>query len=111
FNVQFHVDSVTPPGRANPLAFSTARTNAELILQPELPLVRINERNSYRTAIINYQRARRNLIAAEDNIASQVRFDVRQLHLFADNYKIQQKVIQSLYSQVENALELIVAPA
>jgi hypothetical protein len=47
----------------------------------------------------------------EDNIAANVRFDVRQLHLFAANYKIQQKVLESLYSQVENALEVIVAPA
>ena len=54
--------------------------------------------------------ARRNLINLEDDIAAQVRFDVRQLHLFAANYKIQQKVMESLYSQVENALEVIVAP-
>ncbi len=68
------------------------------------------ERNAYRTALINYQRARRALMNLEDNIAGQVRFDVRQLHLFAENYKIQQKVVQSLYSQVESALEVIVAP-
>src|SRR5207247_3281049 len=76
----------------------------------QLPLVRITERNNYRAALINYQRARRNLINLEDNIAAQVRFDVRQLHLFAENYKIQQKLLESLYSQVENALEVIVAP-
>ena len=111
FNVQFHMDSRTPPIGANPLAFATSRSNAELILQPELPLVRINERNAYRTAIINYQRARRNLINLEDSIAAQVRFDVRQLHLFANNYRIQKTVIRSLYFQVENALEVIVAPA
>ncbi len=66
------------------------------------PLVRVTERNTYRTAQINYERARRNLMNLEDNIAAQVRFDVRQLHLFAENYKIQKKVIESLYSQVEN---------
>src|SRR5262249_50392526 len=49
-------------------------------------------------------------MSLEDNIAAQIRFDVRQLHLFAENYKIQQKVVESLYSQVENALEVIVAP-
>ena len=30
--------------------------------------------------------------------------------MFAENYKIQQKILESLYSQVENALEVIVAP-
>jgi hypothetical protein len=111
FNVQYHMDSTTPPTGSNPLAFSTHRTNAELILNAQLPLTRMAERNAYRAALIFYQRARRNLINLEDGVAAQVRFDVRQLHLFGENYKIQQKVIQSLYSQVENALELIVAPA
>jgi outer membrane protein TolC len=109
-NVTYHLDSTTPPGGTNPLAFATSRTGQQLILNGSLPLVRVAERNAYRTALINYQRARRALMSLEDNIAAQVRFDVRQLHLFGENYKIQQKVIQSLYSQVENALELIVAP-
>ncbi len=110
-NPQFTMDSITPPTGSNPLAFSKSQTNAELSLNAQLPLVRITQRNVYRAALINYQRARRNLINLEDGIAAQVRFDVRQLHLFAENYKIQQKVIQSLYSQVESALEVIVAPA
>ncbi len=109
-NVQYHLDSSTPPGGSNPLAFSAAATNQELIINAQLPLVRLNERNNYRTAQINYERARRNLMNLEDSIAAQVRFDVRQLHLFAENYKIQKKVIESLYSQVESALEVIVAP-
>ena len=108
---EFHMDTTTPPTGSNPLAFATHRTNAVLTLNAQLPLVRITQRNAYRTALINYQQARRNLINLEDGNAAQVRFDVRQLHLFGENYKIQQKVIQSLYSQVENALELIVAPA
>ena len=109
-NVQYHLDSTTPPGGSNPLAFSSAATNQELIINAQLPLVRLTERNNYRTAQINYERARRNYMNLEDNIVSQVRFDVRQLHLFAENYKIQKKVIESLYSQVENSLEVIVAP-
>jgi hypothetical protein len=109
-NVQYHLDSTTPPGGKSPLAFSSAATNQELIINAQLPLVRVAQRNAYRTAIINYERARRTLMGVEDTIAAQVRFDVRQLHLFADNYKIQKKLVESLYSQVENALEVIVAP-
>ena len=73
-------------------------------------LVRVVERNAYRIALINYERARRNLMSAEDNIAASVRFDVRQLHLFAENFKIQQKVLESFYSQAESSGELISAP-
>ena len=46
----------------------------------------------------------------EDNVAVQVRFDVRQLQLFDNNYRIQKDVTQSLYTQVESALEVITAP-
>src|SRR5262249_46211870 len=53
FNVAYHLDSTTPPRGDNPFAFSGARTNQELILNAQLPLVRLNERNNYRIALIN----------------------------------------------------------
>jgi outer membrane protein TolC len=111
FNVGYNLQSQTPPGNNNPFAFSPAGTAQQLSLNFQLPLNRLAQRNAYRTAIINYQIARRSLMGLEDSIAAQVRFDVRQLQLFANNYRIQKKVIQSLYSQVESALEVIVAPA
>jgi hypothetical protein len=110
-NVQYNLTSSTPPTGTRPFAFSEDRTNQQLTLNGQLPLIRLPERNAYRIALINYQKARRNLMTLEDSIAAQVRFDVRQLQLFAANYKIQKQVVRSLYSQVENALELIVAPA
>lgn len=110
-NVQYHLNATTPPGGSQPLAFSTAASKQELLINAQLPLVRVVERNNYRIALVNYERARRNLMSLEDGIAAQLRFDVRQLQLFADNYKIQQKLVESLYSQVENSLEVIAAPA
>jgi hypothetical protein len=111
FDVGYHLTATTDPLGSKPLAFSTPRTADQLTLNLQLPLNRLAERNVYRAALLNYQSARRNLMSLEDSIAAQVRFDVRQLHLFAENYKIQKKIVQSLYSQVENALEVIVAPA
>jgi hypothetical protein len=109
-NVGYNMQSQTAPGNNNFWAFSSATTAQQLSLNFQLPLNRLAQRNAYRTALINYQIARRSLMGLEDSIAGQVRFDVRQLHLFAENYKIQKKVLQSLYSQVENSLEVIVAP-
>jgi hypothetical protein len=109
-NVQYHLDATTPPGGDRPLSFSAAAVNQELIINGQLPLVRIRERNLYRAALINYERARRSLINLEDSVAAQIRFDIRQLQLFAANYRIQQKVVESFYTQVENSLEVIVAP-
>ena len=110
FNVQYNLTSATPAGGSNPLAFSTSRSTSTLTLDTQLPLNRLAQRNAYRIALINYQQQRRALMTLEDNIAVQVRFDVRQLQLFGASYTIQKRVIESLYAQVESALEVITAP-
>src|SRR5262249_6774457 len=101
----------TPPDGTRPLVFSADSTHQQLALNFQLPLNRLAQRNAYRAALINYQATRRSLMTLEDNVAVQVRFDVRQLQLFAATYRIPQKLVHSFYSQVENALEVIVAPA
>jgi hypothetical protein len=106
----YHMDVTTPIGGSHAFAFSSAGTNQSLTIDAQLPLARVIQRNAYRTALINYQAARRALQAVEDNIAAQVRFDIRQLHLFGENYKIQKKVIELDYSVLENTLELLIAP-
>ena len=108
--VQYNLQATTPPTGVHPLAFSSAATNQQLTLDFQLPLNRVAQRNAYRAAQIAYQVSRRNLMSLEDNIAAQVRFDVRQLQLFTSNYRIQKKALQSLYAQVDSALEVIVAP-
>jgi hypothetical protein len=108
---QYSLNSQTNPFGTRPLVFTPEGTSQQLILNFQLPLNRLAQRNAYRQALINYQVARRALMTLEDNIAVQVRFDVRQLQLFAANYRIQKRVLQSFYSQVENALEVIVAPS
>lgn len=110
FNVGYHVDSFTPPGLAEPLAFDQTRTRHQLTMNFQLPLVRFAERNNYRAVLIAYQRARRALMAAEDTIAFQVRTDIRQLRVFVTNYKIQQKQMELAYRIVESALETFRAP-
>ena len=61
------------PYTTNPFAFLSQAKNFSLVLNAELPLVRMNERNNFRTALINYQRARRTLMTAEDNLKIQLR--------------------------------------
>lgn len=110
FNVGYHVDSITPPGEAKPLAFSGTRTRQQLFLNADLPLVRIAERNGYRASLIAYQRARRELMSLEDQIAAQVREELRQLRFFAQTYRIQQQTVELAYTQVESSLEQFRAP-
>src|SRR5262249_15281558 len=105
-----HMDSSTPAGRATPLAFSASRTRHELILNTELPLVRLQERNNYRASLINYQRVRRILQRAEDQVAFDTRGEIRQLRLQEENYRIQQRQVELGYLTVENSLDTFRAP-
>jgi hypothetical protein len=93
-----------------PLAFGGSRNKHTLTLNTELPLVRVDERNNYRAALIAYQRERRTLMLAEDLVLNVVRGDLRQLRLLADNYKIQQRQVELAYLTVESALEALIAP-
>lgn len=104
-DVQYHLDSATPAGQNVPFGFATSRSVQRLGISWDLPLVRRLERNNYRVALINFQRQRRTLMAAEDTILNEVRSEIRQLRVFAENYRIQQEQVVLAYTQVENALE------
>ena len=111
FNVQYHLDTSTPAGLAQPLAFDAHRTRQQLIFNTQLPLVRIQERNSYRACLINFQRARRILQGAEDRLASDTRNEIRFLRQLEERYRIQQRQVELGYLQAENSLDTFKAPA
>ncbi|MFM8274971.1 MAG: TolC family protein [Gemmata sp.] len=110
FDVRYDLSSATPAGGADPFAFSADRSNHRLTFRGELPLIRRAERNNYRAALIAYQRQRRTLMAFEDNIANDVRSDLRDLRTFAQLYRLQQRVVELGYSQVDNAQLVQFAP-
>ena len=110
FDVRYDLNSGTPAGGNNPVAFSGDRSTHQLTFNAQLPLVRRAERNNYRAALIAYQRQRRTLMAFEDNIANDVRGDVRELRTLAQLYRIQQRVVGLGYAQVDNAQAILFAP-
>lgn len=110
FNVRYRLESFTPPLGRQPFDFDAARTRHALFLNGELPLVRQAERNAYRTALIGFQRSRRILQQAEDQVLSGVRSELRQLRFQAENYRIQQRAVELAYYQVENSLNVLQAP-
>ncbi|MGL4554061.1 MAG: TolC family protein, partial [Gemmataceae bacterium] len=110
-DVQYHGDVSTPLGAARPLDFGYNRWRHQLVINGELPLVRMAERNAYRSAIIGYQRQRRALQLAEDNVAFAVRLDLRQLRAAATNYhKVQKRNVELAYTQVDQALQAFSQP-
>ncbi len=66
-----------PLASPNPFDFLSQARQFSLAFNAELPLVRVNERNAFRTALINYQRQRRSLQNSEDNLKVQLRNDLR----------------------------------
>ncbi len=111
FNVEYHIDSLTPPGLANPLAFSPQTTRHDLVFNSQLPLVRIVERNNYRSALIAYQQQRRNYMDALDQVAFAVRFQLRNLRITAYNYqRVQRRNMELAYYVLDQSLQLVIAP-
>ncbi len=110
FNVEYHVDMFTPPGQAKPLDFGGSGVRNQIILNAEPPLVRVVERNNYRTSLIAYQRQRRALMSIEDDIAATTQQEIRQLREMAQDYRIIQRSVELAYLEVENALDTFYAP-
>jgi hypothetical protein len=110
FDVRYNLNSSTPPTNADLFNFSASRTTNQVTFDAELPLVRRAERNNYRAALISYQRQRRLLQAFEDNIANDIRGDIRELRVIAELYRTQQRLIELGYSQVDNAQAILLAP-
>jgi hypothetical protein len=108
FNLEYRMTATTPAGRNTPLAFG--HPTHDLFLDTSLPLVRKSERNNYRAALINYQRARRILQRAEDGAAFDTRNELRQLRQQEELYRIQQRQIELAYLTVDNSLETFRAP-
>ena len=110
-NVEYHYDVSTPAGVRQPLNFGGTRSRSQFILNSELPLVRVQQRNDYRAAIITYQQQRRQLQLAEDNILFSVRLDLRQLRAAATSYhKVQKRQIELAYTQVDQSLQAFSQP-
>src|SRR6185437_7712074 len=111
FNVDYHLDASTPAGGGNPFALGGSRTRHELIFNAQLPLVRILQRNNYRSTLINYQQNRRSLMAFEDQLLFNVRFDLRQIRVLGNNYqRVQKRQIELAYMQVDQALQQFSQP-
>jgi hypothetical protein len=109
-NVTLTNNVYTGPYSTNPFAFLSQAKNFSLVLQTELPLVRMTERNNFRTALITYQRARRTLMNAEDNLKIQLRNDLRGVHQAYIGYEINKRNYELNVRLKDQSFEQIVAP-
>jgi hypothetical protein len=87
-DVVFDANIGTDPATANPLKFSNDASTYRLGLRFDAPLNRKIESNTYRTSLVNYQRARRSYISLKDQIEQAIRRDLRQLETDRLNFEI-----------------------
>jgi hypothetical protein len=111
FTVDYHLDASTPLGHGQPFRFEGSTTRNQLFFNGSPPLVRIVQRNQYRSTLVNYQQLRRFLMQNEDQALFEVRIDLRNLRAAANNYqRIQKRNIELAYRQVDQALQAFSQP-
>jgi hypothetical protein len=109
-NVTLTNNVYTGPYTTNPFAFLSQAKNFSLVFNAELPLVRMTQRNNFRTALIDYQRARRTLMNVEDNLKIQLRVDLRNVHSAYIQYEINKRNYELNVRLKDQSFEQIVAP-
>ncbi|HWE37527.1 MAG TPA: hypothetical protein VG406_13240 [Isosphaeraceae bacterium] len=101
----------TPPTTTNPFGFFSQAKQFSGVMNAELPLIRVSERNNYIANQINYERQRRNLMLSEDQIKFQVRQDIRNLLQQAQSYDNFKKRYVLTIRAKDQTVEQLVAPA
>ncbi|OWK35086.1 TolC family protein [Fimbriiglobus ruber] len=111
FTVQYNLATNSPLTVAQPTNIGGSGTTNQLVLNTQLPLVRIQERNNYRGSQIAYQRQRRALQEAEDLAVRAVRSEIHLLRVYAESYRIQQRQLELAYLTIDSSLEALQAPS
>jgi hypothetical protein len=104
-------DVRTKPGKFNPVDFRGADSSFRAGIEFDTPLDQIDERNAYRAALINYQRAKRAYMQTEDNVKSQVRQAWRQLQAQKANFATSRQSVRFAAIQFDNNVEQASDPA
>jgi hypothetical protein len=110
FDVSLTNQVFTSPLDTNPFGFLSTAKQFGLQFNAELPLVRLSERNAFRSTLINYQRQRRALMQSEDQLKQSIRATVRQLQFVYQQYEIGKRQLELQIRQRDNAQEQLFAP-
>ncbi|MBW3600407.1 MAG: TolC family protein, partial [Planctomycetes bacterium] len=83
-----------------PFALNPNTGRLRVGLQWDAPLVRLQERNTYRQALIEYQQARREYYLFVDSIAAQLRDELRTLRLNRENFRLRREALRVAREQI-----------
>jgi hypothetical protein len=110
FNLTVTNQLQTPPTTTNPFGFDSQAKQFNLVLNAELPLIRVNERNQFRAGEIAYRQQQRALMQLEDNIKLAVRSNIRNLVQQAEQYETQRRLLIVNLRQRDNTARNLFAP-
>jgi hypothetical protein len=107
-NVVFNGDISTTDN--NPLRFRGTTGRLRVGVQFDAPLTRLVERNAYREALIEYQRARRTYYTFEDRVNQGLRITLRSLRQSQLDFELRRIGVHVAISQVDITRERLNAP-
>lgn len=107
-NVVFNGDISTTDN--NPLRFRGTTGRLRVGVQFDAPLTRLVERNAYREALIDYQRARRTYYTFEDRVNQGLRTTLRSMRQGQVDFELRRIGVHVAISQVDITRERLNAP-
>jgi hypothetical protein len=84
----------------NPLALRSATGRLRVGLQWDAPITRLQERNRYRQALIEYQQAKRGYYQYEDTVWNSLRTTLRTIRLDQYNFELQRYAVRIAAQQI-----------
>lgn len=108
-NIVVAGDIDTPSGN-RPFDFRGDQSQLRAGFSFTSPLDQIDERNAYRTTLINYQRQRRAYMLAEDQVKQQIRNAWRLLFVSRQNLETSRRAVRIAALQYDSAVEQSNAP-
>ena len=110
FNVNLSNQVQTSPTTNNPFAFDSQVKQFSLTLNAELPLIRVQQRNNFVQALINYQRQRRALMQVEDSLKNSIRQQIYNLRQQYQQYEISKTQYVAALVTLDQAFQQFLAP-
>ncbi|WP_460165210.1 TolC family protein [Thermostilla marina] len=94
----------------NPVAFRGTTGRMRIGFEFDAPFDRLLERNAYRRALINYQRARRDYYAFEDRVYQGIRDILRNIESGRLDFELRREAVAVAIAQVDLARERLRQP-
>ena len=102
-NLVLETEIGTDSFKANAFRFDSSANRYSAGLTFDSPVTRLAERNAYRAAQLRYQQARREFMATKDEVARQIRADLRRLEFRRFQFEITRQQLIAAARQVEQA--------